>query len=71
MAGKMCIPLNKEYFEQVKGSISASSISSIATDLRNTWMICTFSIFFSIIVGYYHNYSAFNYEQSILINSWN
>lgn len=56
VADKICIPLNKDYFAQVMGAVDVDSFQKVASNMRNTWMICTGSIFFAIIVGFIFMY---------------
>lgn len=52
VAGKICIPLNKDYFASISKSIDIGSFEQVASDLRNTWVICSSSVLFSLIIAY-------------------
>ncbi|KAL4450362.1 hypothetical protein ABPG74_009068 [Tetrahymena malaccensis] len=64
VANRVCIPINQEYYKQIKTVLNVEGAQQIASDLRNTWMICSSSILSSIILGY-----IFMYLVNILAGS--
>lgn len=55
-AGKVCIPLNKEYLTQVQTAINVNSAEQVATALRNTWVICSSSILVGLLLAFFFLY---------------